>query len=168
MESAGCDPCMWAFSVLGSFTHTRTYLIKWVLIRLNEEYWSSWWTIVKFLFLGLLHIFSCLICVLGFLMSLNYCKLRYLVILSVWGKIHGRLEGLELKIGEEKLEIPYDNPWGAVPARTPQGKIYLTGPGAPRHPERLRPGCVLQALALRASQSAKVTSRSHFFPIFSY
>ena len=51
--------------------------------------------------------------------------IEVLVILSVWGKIYGSLEGLELKIAEEKLEkIPFDNP------------------GSPRLPVLLRAGFV--------------------------
>ena len=42
---------------------------------------------------------------LVFLTSLIEWVLRILEILSVWGKIYGILEGLEMKIVEEKLKI---------------------------------------------------------------
>ena len=48
------------------------------------------------------------------------------MILSFWGGIHGRLEGLELKIGEEKLKFPSDKPWGTAPTIAPQvGLVVL-------------------------------------------
>ena len=43
-------------------------------------------------------------------LSLIYLVLRLLVMISDWGEIHGSLEGLEMKNGEEKLEVPFDRP----------------------------------------------------------
>ncbi len=68
--------------------------------------------------------------------------MKYLVIRSVWKKIHGRLEDLELEIGEEKSKIPSNNPWRAAPAIAPQGRLCLTGLGAPHKPECLRLGSI--------------------------
>lgn len=39
--------------------------------------------------------------------------------LKCLAKIHGSFRGLELKIGEEKLENPSDRLWGAAPTRAP-------------------------------------------------
>ena len=63
-----------------------------------------------------------------------------------------------MKNGEEKS----NNPWGTAPTRGPQDKLCLTGPSVPRQPESLRPESVRQALALRATQSAKVTWNINF------
>ena len=43
--------------------------------------------------------------------------------LNVWGKIHGILGGLELKIKEEKLKNPSDRPWGAAPTGGPRERL---------------------------------------------
>ena len=102
------------------------------------------------------------------ILGLIYWVMRYLVILSIWCGIRGNLRGLEMKIEEEKSKVPSDNPWGAAPARVPQGRLCLIGPGAPRQRERLRPESVRLALVLRASQSAKTPLRPRSFPIFSY
>ena len=80
------------------------------------------------------------------------------------GNIHGILDGLELKIREEKsksrltdlgaprlpnpLKTGSDRPWHSAPPKAPQTRY------------------VHQDLVLRASQNAKVTSRPHSFPIF--
>ena len=46
-----------------------------------------------------------------------------LVILSVWGKIYESLDGLELKIREEKSKNTSNRPWGAAPTRAPQDRL---------------------------------------------
>lgn len=72
-----------------------------------------------------------------FLSSIDWV-LRILVFLSVWGKIHGSLEGLDMKIGEQTSKIMSDRPWGAAPTRAPQERLCPTGSGTPRQPEYQR------------------------------
>ena len=62
-----------------------------------------------------------------FFTSLRYWVLMILVILSVWGEIHGSLGGLELKIGEVKSE--------------------MIGPRPPRLPEPLKKASIRHRLA---------------------
>ena len=70
---------------------------------LDEKPLNSFWLscsisfVVRFVFL------SCFT-------SLSYWVLSIIVILSVWGELHGSLEGLKLKIREEKSEIQFDKP----------------------------------------------------------
>lgn len=61
--------------------------------------------------------------------GLLYWLMRYLGIQSVWGEIHGSLEGLEIKSVGERSKVSLDNPWGAARARAPQGRLCLIGPG---------------------------------------
>ena len=78
------------------------------------------------------------------------------MILSVWGKFHESIEGLELKIVEEKSEIPSDRPWGAALDKAPQEGLCVKGPGVLRQAERLRLEYVRHVLDLCVSHSAKV------------
>ena len=84
--------------------------------------------------------------------------MNYLEILSVWGWLHGSSEELELKIGEETLEIAYDKLWGAALAKSPQGSLCLTVVGAVRLSEHPKPGSVRKDLCptpLRAPKPLK-------------
>ena len=51
--------------------------------------------------------------------------MKYLVIPKCLGNIHGRLEDLELKFEEQKLEIPSNDPWDAEPTRAPKFGLNL-------------------------------------------
>ena len=42
-----------------------------------------------------------------------------IMILSVWGNKHGRLEGLEMKNGEENLKSMSVGTWGTTPLIDP-------------------------------------------------
>ena len=72
------------------------------------------------------------------------------MILSDWSDIHGSLEGLEIKNGEEKSKFPSHRPWDAAPTKAPLGRLYLTKPGAPFQQVTVKIAYVHHALAPRA------------------
>ena len=104
------------------------------------------------------HLLSCsipmVICFMfsGCFKSINYWVLRILVIINVWGEIHGSLEGLELKIRYKTLGIPNDKPCYAASSKAPQSRPL--GPGAPRQPDPIGEVFVHQDLNPRASHNA--------------
>lgn len=88
--------------MLGIFPHTQFVSIQQVRVygRLNigvldENSLNSCWLNCSLSLVDLIHVSR------QFLGLIYWVKV-YLVILSVWGGIHGSLGGLELKIGEEK------------------------------------------------------------------
>ena len=57
------------------------------------------------------------------------------MILSVCGKNHGSLEGLEMKNGGEKSRTPVYRGWDAAPPIAPKDNLSLQGLGVPLQSE---------------------------------
>ena len=109
MDFVGGDPYrgMWDLYVLvlpstHQFDSIQQVKVDWMMnmdILMYNYQFLDWMSCRKFKLIGFMF--------LGYFTSQTHWILSIVVILSVWGKIHGSLEGLELKIGEEKSENPF-------------------------------------------------------------